>query len=219
MLDKCEVRPINLATEADLQTFHSTTYVDYLKKAQDSSDLEKLTDSEEVADFNLEYDCPLFKNVFDFARIIAGGTLTAADLLFPDDLPKENVIISENIVPKSYLKFKQKGGKDKDRSDVYDLPSNLSMDEAMVESCQSPAVLRRPTARTTPKTVLSIKPDFQTVAINWFGGWHHAQRDAAEGFCYVNDIVLGIQRLLKFYQRVVYIDLDVHHGRIFFSSV
>ena len=33
------------------------------------------------------------------------------------------------------------------------------------------------------------------VAINWGGGWHHAQRDEASGFCYVNDIVLAIQQL------------------------
>lgn len=53
-----------------------------------------------------------------------------------------------------------------------------------------------------------------SVAINWCGGWHHAQRDSAEGFCYVNDIVIGIQALLKTpqFQRVLYIDLDVHHG-------
>ncbi|XP_017771056.1 PREDICTED: histone deacetylase 8-like [Nicrophorus vespilloides] len=49
-------------------------------------------------------------------------------------------------------------------------------------------------------------------AINWFGGWHHAHRSSAEGFCYVNDIVLGIIELLKKFERVLYIDLDVHHG-------
>uniref|UniRef100_A0A1I8JPQ1 Histone deacetylase n=1 Tax=Macrostomum lignano TaxID=282301 RepID=A0A1I8JPQ1_9PLAT len=27
------------------------------------------------------------------------------------------------------------------------------------------------------------------VAINWTGGWHHAKRDEASGFCYINDIV------------------------------
>ena len=32
------------------------------------------------------------------------------------------------------------------------------------------------------------------------------------GFCYVNDIVLGILELLKYHQRVLYIDIDVHHG-------
>ncbi|KAL0280656.1 UNVERIFIED_CONTAM: hypothetical protein PYX00_001882 [Menopon gallinae] len=58
----------------------------------------------------------------------------------------------------------------------------------------------------------SNRNDVQNVAINWFGGWHHAQRDAAEGFCYVNDIVIAIQFLLKSFNRVLYIDLDVHHG-------
>ncbi|XP_064610277.1 histone deacetylase 8-like [Liolophura sinensis] len=51
-----------------------------------------------------------------------------------------------------------------------------------------------------------------TVAINWFGGWHHAKKDQASGFCYVNDIVLGILKLREKYQRVLYIDLDLHHG-------
>lgn len=50
------------------------------------------------------------------------------------------------------------------------------------------------------------------ITINWFGGWHHAQKDKAGGYCYVNDIVLGIMLLLKVYKRVLYIDLDVHHG-------
>ncbi|XP_036339421.1 histone deacetylase 8-like [Rhagoletis pomonella] len=52
----------------------------------------------------------------------------------------------------------------------------------------------------------------QTVIINWTGGWHHAQRDRAAGYCYVNDIVLGILMLRRHFKRVLYIDLDVHHG-------
>ncbi|XP_072934455.1 histone deacetylase 8-like isoform X2 [Epargyreus clarus] len=50
------------------------------------------------------------------------------------------------------------------------------------------------------------------VAINWCGGWHHAQRFGAEGFCYVNDIVLAIEKLRQKFPKVLYIDLDVHHG-------
>lgn len=34
----------------------------------------------------------------------------------------------------------------------------------------------------------------------------------ASGFCYVNDIVLAILELLKYHQRVLYIDIDIHHG-------
>jgi histone deacetylase 1/2 len=32
------------------------------------------------------------------------------------------------------------------------------------------------------------------------------------GFCYVNDLVLGILELLKFHARVLYVDIDIHHG-------
>lgn len=50
------------------------------------------------------------------------------------------------------------------------------------------------------------------VAINWAGGLHHAKKSEASGFCYVNDCVLAILELLKSHQRVLYIDIDVHHG-------
>lgn len=50
------------------------------------------------------------------------------------------------------------------------------------------------------------------VAVNWQGGLHHAKRDSSSGFCYFNDIVLAILELLKFHARVLYIDIDVHHG-------
>jgi histone deacetylase 1/2 len=50
------------------------------------------------------------------------------------------------------------------------------------------------------------------VAVNWAGGLHHAKKSEASGFCYVNDIVLGILELLRYRQRVLYIDIDVHHG-------
>lgn len=62
------------------------------------------------------------------------------------------------------------------------------------------------------------------VAINWAGGWHHAKRNEAAGFCYLNDIVLGLHRLLRLTEAddneamgtdrkrlVMYLDLDLHH--------
>lgn len=50
------------------------------------------------------------------------------------------------------------------------------------------------------------------IAINWSGGLHHACREKASGFCYVNDIVLAIHELLGRFRRVLYVDIDVHHG-------
>lgn len=50
------------------------------------------------------------------------------------------------------------------------------------------------------------------IAINWAGGFHHAKRSNAAGFCYVNDCVLAIIQLLQTFQKVLYIDIDFHHG-------
>ncbi|XP_073828199.1 histone deacetylase 8-like [Musca autumnalis] len=50
------------------------------------------------------------------------------------------------------------------------------------------------------------------IIINWCGGWHHAQKGRAAGFCYVNDIVLGILVLSTKFRRILYVDLDNHHG-------
>ncbi|KAH9465962.1 hypothetical protein Pst134EA_013816 [Puccinia striiformis f. sp. tritici] len=50
------------------------------------------------------------------------------------------------------------------------------------------------------------------IAVNWAGGLHHAKKAEANGFCYVNDIVLGILELLRYHKRVLYVDIDVHHG-------
>ncbi|XP_046911950.2 histone deacetylase 3 [Dermatophagoides farinae] len=50
------------------------------------------------------------------------------------------------------------------------------------------------------------------IAINWSGGLHHAKKFEASGFCYVNDIVIAILELLKYNPRVLYIDIDIHHG-------
>lgn len=45
------------------------------------------------------------------------------------------------------------------------------------------------------------------------GGTHHGMPDRAHGFCYLNDPVLAILRLLdRGIGRVLYVDLDAHHG-------
>jgi len=44
------------------------------------------------------------------------------------------------------------------------------------------------------------------------GGLHHAMPSRASGFCYVNDAVLAILRLRERGLRVLYVDIDAHHG-------
>jgi len=57
-----------------------------------------------------------------------------------------------------------------------------------------------------------LNNDQNDIVINWSGGLHHAKKGEASGFCYINDCVLCILELLKKYPRVLYIDIDIHHG-------
>ena len=50
------------------------------------------------------------------------------------------------------------------------------------------------------------------VAVNWGGGRHHANRARADGFCFVNDVVIAIKQLRQRFRRVLYVDMDIHHG-------
>jgi acetoin utilization protein AcuC len=49
-------------------------------------------------------------------------------------------------------------------------------------------------------------------AFNPGGGLHHAMAGRASGFCIYNDVALGAARARDAGHRVLYVDLDVHHG-------
>lgn len=42
---------------------------------------------------------------------------------------------------------------------------------------------------------------------------HHARRDAAGGFCYLNNAAIAAQRLRGRFERVAILDTDMHHGQ------
>ena len=87
-------------------------------------------------------------------------------------------------------------------------PTSPSPHISMVPQCAHPSLPRWiPTAAA--KRLTDGEAD---IAINWAGGLHHAKKREASGFCYINDIVLGILELLRHVPRVLYIDIDCHHG-------
>ena len=52
------------------------------------------------------------------------------------------------------------------------------------------------------------------IAFNLGGGFHHAQRDRAAGFCLINDVAIAIEKMRLRYDlsRILIIDLDYHQG-------
>lgn len=72
--------------------------------------------------------------------------------------------------------------------------------------------LTTPLIPYTPAAAQRLANGTSDIAINWAGGLHHAKKREASGFCYINDIVLAILELLRSVPRVLYIDIDCHHG-------
>jgi acetoin utilization protein AcuC len=71
------------------------------------------------------------------------------------------------------------------------------------------AVLAAGGTLVAAKLILSGLAD---VAFNPSGGFHHAGPERASGFCYINDVALACTVLAEAGKRVLYLDVDVHHG-------
>ena len=71
------------------------------------------------------------------------------------------------------------------------------------------AVLAVGATLTAAGLILSGSTD---VAFNPSGGFHHAGPERASGFCYINDVALACIILAEAGKKVLYLDVDVHHG-------
>lgn len=54
--------------------------------------------------------------------------------------------------------------------------------------------------------------DGEPLAFGLAGGLHHAQPSKASGFCIFNDCALACRVLRERWDRVAYVDIDLHHG-------
>eukprot|EP00834_Sanchytrium_tribonematis_P000099 NODE_3_length_80033_cov_0.932970.p15 type:complete len:444 gc:universal NODE_3_length_80033_cov_0.932970:64297-62966(-) len=109
-----------------------------------------------------------------------------------------------NFHSPEYISFLQKKTEDPDHH-YLPLTNDCPLFESVYEYCQEYSGA----SILSAKLINNKECD---IAVNWSGGLHHSHRSSASGFCYVNDIVLAIQELLKSHPRVLYIDIDVHHG-------
>eukprot|EP01135_Chromosphaera_perkinsii_P001865 Nk52_evm14s212 gene=Nk52_evmTU14s212 len=157
--------------------------------------------------YGLIDDCPLFYGAYQYAQWVCGGSIRAADAIihwhrqFIEYRRKKRKM---DAIEGGVESEKQKLQKEEELDDK----KNGS---TVVESCVigNSELCDGRTGKRNEANPFAAAP----VGIHWSGGWHHAGKNAANGFCYFNDIVLCILRLLHSgYSRVLYIDLDLHHG-------
>ena len=75
-----------------------------------------------------------------------------------------------------------------------------------------PEVYRRPATAAGGGLLAAEHVRNGGVAYNPGGGTHHGLPDRANGFCYINEPVLTIRRLLAMgLTRIAYVDIDAHH--------
>ncbi|MFO8057033.1 MAG: acetoin utilization protein AcuC [bacterium] len=67
-------------------------------------------------------------------------------------------------------------------------------------------------AGATARAIELVLSEGYEFAFNPMGGFHHAGRSVAEGFCYVNDIAVSARQWADRGKRVAVVDIDAHHG-------
>ena len=141
--------------------------------------------------------------------VLSYGMHHAMDVYCPPPAPREDLKIFHDP---NYLEFLSKIVPP---DEVGTAPSAQALEFGMGDDCPifdglfEYCSLYAGSSLDAARALVSGRSD---IAINWSGGLHHAKKKAASGFCYINDIVLAILHLLLYHPRVLYIDIDVHHG-------
>ncbi|MEO0372036.1 MAG: acetoin utilization protein AcuC, partial [Pseudomonadota bacterium] len=146
---------------------------------------------------------PRVPTVTDLARILGW-------------LPKEQFQVSPRARPKALLSFHtddyiralEAAETAQDVDDVTRARHQLGT----VSNPIFPEMFRRPATAAGGSMLAAELLAEGGIVYNPGGGTHHGMADHAGGFCYLNDPVLGIQRLLEQgLTRVAYVDIDAHH--------
>lgn len=104
----------------------------------------------------------------------------------------------KNITPETLSKFQ-------DLAKRYNITEDCPVFSGLYDYCSM-------TVGASVSACAHLNHGMCNVALNWMGGFHHAKASEASGFCYMNDLVLGILELLKVHDRVLYVDIDIHAG-------
>ena len=131
-------------------------------------------------------------------RLDAAGALSDADLRTPQPAKVEDVL---RVHTESYWTKIAEGALTPNEESLLELPFSSELREASLLCAGG----------TTLAGHLAIS---QGRSVHLGGGFHHAFADHGEGFCLLNDVAIAAATLLEAQKvdRVLIVDLDVHHG-------
>ncbi|WP_034272886.1 acetoin utilization protein AcuC [Haloechinothrix halophila] len=158
-----------------------------------------------LLDYDLGGSHPLNPVRLDLTIRLASelGVLDGVSLLVPEQAPEAELL---RVHSQDYLDAVKRAP-----GEPFDVGHGLGTDDNPVfENMHSAASL---VAGSSLLAARQIASGVTKRAVNIAGGLHHAMRDTAAGFCIYNDCSIAISWLLdNGFDRIAYIDTDVHHG-------
>jgi acetoin utilization deacetylase AcuC-like enzyme len=141
---------------------------------------------------------PMGKYPLLYERLLADGTIRAAEVMTPEEAPLEWLL---RVHAADYLARVADG--------------TLSAQEVRRLGVPWTPHLWRRSRLATHGTYLAARAALEDgLAGNLAGGTHHAYPDHGEGFCVLNDVAVAVRQLRAEGRlgRVLVVDLDVHQG-------
>jgi len=131
-------------------------------------------------------------------RLDASGVLGKADLQTPQPAAADDIL---RVHTESYWAKIAEGALTTDEERLLELPFSPELREASL-LCAGGTTLAGRLAISRGRSV------------HLGGGFHHAFADHGEGFCLLNDIAIAAATLIEAQEvdRILVVDLDVHHG-------
>ena len=122
-------------------------------------------------------------------------------------VPAERIVLKK-FHSARYLHALKTASKDRWDAEAFNMGLG-TQDCPIFEGLYDYAILAGGGTLVAAKLILSDSAD---VVFNPSGGFHHAGPERASGFCYINDVALACITLAEKGKRVLYLDVDVHHG-------
>lgn len=204
----------------EMLQFHDKKYVDTLL----DESLDQLTD--ELSDEKMEQWQHLAQLVKNDTSTTEGAFMSPNDLLnhYKTYTDEGGMVRKRTIMDTDFEE--QTDEEEEEEDDISEAKGSLLKEFNLEGDCpQFPylplylKVITGATLRLLDIPGLNLNPlnamtrDDRFIGINWDGGRHHAMKRKASGFCYINDIVLLLQKIRKKgIQRITYLDFDLHHG-------